>query len=244
MAEIAAPSPDDELQNQPATEANELQSQPAAEASDGDAASTPVIEGAASEAAAVEPETAAAAEAIETAPAEPAAPSLEPASPAPEAELEPEPEPEPVATAPIAPPEPIETSITEPDVTSEPTIASTIDVPASATAGADGDGGGEWALLQEKVGAWLSSGQLQQQWRAARQPLSLLAGLIALLLVLRIYGALLGVLDSLPLIPGLLELVGVIVVVRFSLTRLVRSDERSSLIQGLQQRWKAFRGKG
>ena len=68
--------------------------------------------------------------------------------------------------------------------------------------------------------------------------------MIALLLVLRIYGALLGVLDSLPLIPGLLELVGVIVVVRFSLTRLVRSDERSSLIQGLQQRWKAFRGKG
>ena len=247
MAEIVAPTPDDELQNQPATEANDLQSQPAAEASDGDAAATPVIEGAASEAAAVEPEmAAAAAEAIETAPAEPAAPSLEPASPAPEAELEPEPEPEPepVATAPIAPPEPIETPITEPDVTSEPTIASTIDVPASATAGADGDGGGEWALLQEKVGAWLSSGQLQQQWRAARQPLSLLAGLIALLLVLRIYGALLGVLDSLPLIPGLLELVGVIVVVRFSLTRLVRSDERSSLIQGLQQRWKAFRGKG
>ena len=37
---------------------------------------------------------------------------------------------------------------------------------------------------------------------------------------------------------------GVIAVVRFSLTRLVRSDERQQLIQGLQQRWNSFRGQG
>jgi len=124
-----------------------------------------------------------------------------------------------------------------------PSIASTIEVPASAPAVADGEGG-EWELLVRNVTTWLRSGQLQQQWQTARKPLSLLAGLIALLLALRIYGALLGVLDSLPLIPGLLELVGVITVVRFSLTRLVRSEERQQLIEGLQQRWKSFRGQG
>ena len=43
---------------------------------------------------------------------------------------------------------------------------------------------------------------------------------------------------------GALSVVGVIAVVRFSLTRLVRSDERQQLIQGLQQRWKSFRGQG
>ena len=144
---------------------------------------------------------------------------------------------EPVAPAPAVP-----TSVT-PAVIDAPSIASTIEVPASAPAAAEGDGG-EWELLVQKVTTWLSSGQLQEQWQAARKPLSLLAGLIALLLVLRIYSALLAVLDSLPLLPGLLELVGVIAVVRFSLTRLVRSDERQQLIQGLQQRWKSFRGQG
>lgn len=124
-----------------------------------------------------------------------------------------------------------------------PSIASTIEVPASAPASSDSEGG-EWALLVQKLSAWLSSGQLQQQWQSARSPLSLLAGLIALLLVLRIYSALLGVIEGLPLLPGLLELVGVVTVVRFSLTRLVRSDERQQLITGLQQRWKSFRGQG
>ena len=49
--------------------------------------------------------------------------------------------------------------------------------------------------------------------------------------------------DSFPLAPGLLELVGGIAVVRFGLVKLVRSQERRALIEGLQQRWKAFQGK-
>lgn len=254
MAEIAAPTPDDEQQNQPA-----------AEGSIGDAASTTSPNGGDApmgEADREEPSTVAEDNTVaeartlgeDNALAEdnavapeassmPAEPSLivEPEPPA----ADPISEPEPIALAPIIEPTPEPTPApTAPTaVSGEPTVASTIEVPASATAAADADGG-EWALLQEKVGAWLNSGQLQQQWQAARQPLSLLAGLIALLLVVRIYSALLGVLEGLPLIPGLLELVGVIVVARFSLTRLVRSDERRSLLTGLQARWKAFRGKG
>jgi hypothetical protein len=73
--------------------------------------------------------------------------------------------------------------------------------------------------------------------------LSLLAGLIALLLVLRVYSGLVNVLDSLPLLPGLLELVGLITVVQFSLTKLVRSDDRRQVISGLQQRWQSFKGR-
>jgi hypothetical protein len=103
--------------------------------------------------------------------------------------------------------------------------------------------GGEWDLLVSKVQAWLASGQLQQQWQTARTPLSLLAGLIALLLVLRIYGALLAVLDSIPLLPGLLELAGLIAVIQFGLTRLVRSTDRRQVIDGLRQRWQSFRGR-
>ena len=149
----------------------------------------------------------------------------------PTVEVAPEPEPAPVPAA-------------EQLNTWTPQVASTTDVPASPTAVAtanDGEGG-EWELLVEKVKQWIASGQLQQQWQTARTPITLVAGLIGLLLVLRIYGGLLGVVESVPLLPGLLELVGVISVVRFSLTRLVKSDDRNQVIDGLKQRWSSFRG--
>ncbi|MGA0161895.1 MAG: CAAD domain-containing protein [Vulcanococcus sp.] len=167
-------------------------------------------------------------ELIETEPETAAEPTVEVA---PEPEPTPAPEPEPVAAA-------------EPVNAWTPQVASTTDVPASPTAVAtatEGEGG-EWELLVEKVKQWIASGQLQQQWQTARTPITLVAGLIGLLLVLRIYGALLGVVESVPLLPGLLELVGVISVVRFSLTRLVKSDDRHQVIDGLKQRWSSFRG--
>jgi hypothetical protein len=147
------------------------------------------------------------------------------------------------ATAEPANPEP---TPEPPAPTDIPTVASTLEVPASpqlATPAADQDGG-EWELLVEKVRTWISSGQLQEQWQSARTPLSLLAGLIAVLLVLRVYSAVLGVLDSIPLLPGLLELAGLVAVVQFSLTRLVRSNDRREVIEGLKQRWQSFRGRG
>ena len=70
--------------------------------------------------------------------------------------------------------------------------------------------------------------------------MSLLAGLIALLLVLRVYSAVLGVLDSIPLLSGLLELAGLVAVLQFSLTRLVRSNDRREVIVGLKQRGFCF----
>ena len=151
-------------------------------------------------------------------------------------------QPVPAAPEPAPLPEPVVLPITPPAV---PTVATTIDLPArgdSTCAGPTGEGG-EWALLLSKLQAWLGSGQLQAQLQAARTPFTLVAGLIALLVVLQIYGALLAVINSFPLAPGLLELVGVIAVVRFGLVKLVRSQERRALIEGLQQRWKAFQGK-
>ena len=155
----------------------------------------------------------------EEAPPVPAAVLEEPAAP----KTEPEPEPEPANVW-------------------TPQVASTTDVPASPAAVSSEGEGGEWELLVEKVKQWIASGQLQQQWETARTPITLLAGLIAVLVVLRIYSSLLGVLESLPLLPGLLELVGVISVVRFSLTRLVKSSDRHEVIDGLKQRWSSFRG--
>ncbi len=162
------------------------------------------------------------------------APDQEPPTAAPEAPVEP------IAAAPVTPP-PVPTA---PVATDTPTVASTLEVPArSEVAAIPNEEGGEWDLLVQKLRNWISSGQLQEQWQSARTPLSLLAGLIAVLLVLRVYSAVLGVLDSIPLLPGLLELAGLVAVVHFSLTRLVRSNDRREVINSLKQRWKSFRGR-
>lgn len=245
MADVAAPTPDNDQQppHQPQAAADASLNEAPAEA-------VPAAElEAAEEVEAAATVSEAAAEAVEPTGVEPTEVAPTEAAPVEAAPVQedvvvtatPPTEPEPVATG-VVPAEPVITPSEAP--LAMPSVASTIEVPASAPGGGTSGEGGEWELLLEKLRQWIGSGQLQEQWQASRTPLSLLAGLIALLLVLRLYGALLAVIDSLPLLPGLLELAGLIAVVQFSLTRLVRSEERRSLIQGLQQRWKSFRGQG
>jgi hypothetical protein len=136
----------------------------------------------------------------------------------------------------------------------EPSVATTLVVaptpgPLATQPGpsADGDGngeGGEWELLLQKLRQWLNQGELQSLWSQARKPVTLLAALVGLLLVLRVYNAVLGALDTLPLVPGLLELAGVVWSVRYGVPKLLRSSERERLLSGVSNRWKAFRGKG
>jgi hypothetical protein len=131
----------------------------------------------------------------------------------------------------------------EPTAPPQPSVAATLTAePREATSEADGEGG-EWDLLLQKLAQWLNQNELQTLWAQASKPVTALAALVGLLLVLRIYSALLGALDSLPLVPGLLELAGVVWVVRYGVPKLLRSSERERLLGGLNQRWKAFRGK-
>lgn len=124
-----------------------------------------------------------------------------------------------------------------------PTVASTITVPPSAPSGQPGGAeGGEWDLLVSKVRDWFASGQAATLWAQSRTPVVALAALVAALVVLRVYGALIDAIDSLPLLPGLLELTGVIWLLRYGAPRLVRSSDRQQLVDGLRNRWEAFRG--
>jgi hypothetical protein len=125
-----------------------------------------------------------------------------------------------------------------------PELESITIVPATGGDEAAAEGGGEWELLIGKVQAWLGQGKLQALWDQARNPLSLILAAAALLVVLRVYSALLSAIDSLPLIPGLLELVGVIWAVRFGVPKLVQRSQREELISNIQQRWETFRGRG
>lgn len=195
------------------TEATEASGTPATEA-----ASEPVVEAdvAAAEEAATEPTPP---PSLETVAVEAAIP--EPATPAPAAEA-------PAAAEPAPP---------------QPELESSTTLPALGGDAASSEDGGEWDLLVAKVRDWLASGQLQSLWLQAKTPLTLTLALVGLLLVLRVYSALLGALDSLPLVPGLLELVGVIWAVRLGLPKLIQRSQREQLLGDLQQRWQRFTGR-
>ncbi len=144
------------------------------------------------------------------------------------------------AAAPVEPPATSPPPAPSPAL--DPSIAATITVPPLEGADAADAEGGEWALLSGKLQDWLASGELQRIWQQARTPLTALLALVAVVLVLRLYASLLGALNGLPLVPGLLELVGVIWVVRQGLPKLLRSSERRELVAGLKQRWESFLG--
>jgi hypothetical protein len=102
--------------------------------------------------------------------------------------------------------------------------------------------GGEWQLLVAKLRAWWDSGELQSLWLGSRRPLTLLVGLLVALSVVQVGSAVLEAVGSVPLLPGLLELVGLVWVLRHGAPRLLRSQDRHRLLTDLNQRWRVFRG--
>jgi hypothetical protein len=141
-----------------------------------------------------------------------------------------------VAAAIPAPPEPAPSPQPEP-----PGIATSVVVPP-LPAGEAGEGG-EWDLLRDKLGTWFDGADLQGRWENLGGPLRAAGLLLAAVVLLRLYSALLETLGELPLLPRLLQLVGLLSVAQFGLTRLVRSSERERILTSWRQRWNDFRGR-
>ena len=121
-------------------------------------------------------------------------------------------------------------------------IAERIQVAATASTDDTTSGGGEWDLLSSKVRQWWDDNNLVELWQRSRRPLFLLAGLIGLTLLIRIYSGILEAIASIPLAPRLFELVGLGWVIWFSTTRLIRSEERKALLANVGGIWAAFKG--
>lgn len=123
-----------------------------------------------------------------------------------------------------------------------PGVASVLEVPPLAAETPAGEGG-EWDLLIGKLQAWLTEINLVGQWDRIRGPLKGVAILIAVLIALRAYSAVVGTIASIPLFSGLLELVGAIAFGRFAWDNLLRTQERQKLFAAWQQRWSDFSGR-
>jgi hypothetical protein len=160
----------------------------------------------------------------------------------------PAPEPEPVRPAtPITPDPPTdqESAVSSiPVPAASDAIAERIQVAATTSSSTDENSskGGEWDLLSAKVQQWWDDNNLVDLWQRSRRPLFLLAALIGLTLLIRIYSGILAAIASIPLAPRLFELVGLGWVIWFSVTRLIRSEERKALLANVGGIWSAFRG--
>jgi hypothetical protein len=192
-----------------------------------------------------------------TASSEEATARPEPAAPPPAPEPEPTPAPAPAAT-PIEPasvfpaPVPAPSRAAEPSeipadpTPSEaqpeaPTIAATLEVPPLP--GADTEEGGEFDLLVSKLRTWLNEADLAGRWQQLRGPLKGVALLLALILGLRLYARVVGTIDGIPLVSGLLELTGLIYLLWFTTTRLLRTSERQRVLSEWNRRWQDFSGR-
>ena len=156
----------------------------------------------------------------------------------------------PIAT-PVTPP--ISSPVSSPATTPENTVkiaAETAQTPApntiqtSVVIPAEEPEGGEWQLLLAKLNDWLGGGKAAELWGQSKGPLKAFGLAILALLLLRLLGAVLGTLDALPLVPGLLQLVGLLWLALGAGPRLLRSEERKKLMSTTQDAWKSFSGRG
>ena len=160
-------------------------------------------------------------------------------TPTPEPTPAPTPEPEPTPAA-TPGPTPAPTPTPTPAPTPDPVIASTVSIPAQESSDQDG---GEWELLVGKVKDWLEQNDLAELWAKAQLPLRVVGGLIVFSLVATVYSGVLSTINSLPLVPGLLELAGVIWLVNFALRNLVRNNDRDTFIKGARSTWSRVTGR-
>ena len=110
------------------------------------------------------------------------------------------------------------------------------------------DQGEELKLLLEKLrnffklSNWIKQDDQTSQWQKLRRPVLLIAALITLVIFVRIYGGILSTIESVPLAPSLFEMAGILWLTWFSITRLIRSEDRQDVISRVRTRWEAFRG--
>jgi hypothetical protein len=121
-------------------------------------------------------------------------------------------------------------------------ILETVELPAATDAGS-AEPGGEWQELLDRLNGWLGEGRVSEVWQQSQRPLKALGAALALLLVLRLLGSVLGALDGVPMLPRLLQLVGLIWLGLYSSRNLVRSDSRQRLLARVDGIWRSVVGR-
>ena len=124
--------------------------------------------------------------------------------------------------------------------TARPAIGSSVHVPPLE--GESGEGG-EWDLLTGKLRDWFHRNDLGGQWDRLGGPLRASGLLVGGLILIKLYEALLETLDDIPLLPRLLQLAGLLYLLNFGFTHLIKSQDRENLINSWKKSWHDFTGR-
>jgi len=113
----------------------------------------------------------------------------------------------------------------------------------SAPANPEATEGGEWQELLSVLNNWLGEGKIKQIWEQSQSPIKAVGLAIVVLILLKLVGAVLGTLDGIPMLPKLLELVGLIWIGLFAGQKLIKRSERKAFFNQLSGTWQSFTGK-
>jgi hypothetical protein len=103
--------------------------------------------------------------------------------------------------------------------------------------------GGEWQLLRGRLNQWLATVDAAALWQGLQTPLRAAGLLLAGLVLLKVYGAILETIAAVPTLSGWLELVGLVWLVRFSMGHLLHREDRDRTLAALTTRWRGFLGR-
>jgi len=99
----------------------------------------------------------------------------------------------------------------------------------------------EWRVFIRKIQAWLGREKnLSGQLNYLINPSKLIIGLGVLAICLKAYTTILKAASEIPLAPTLFEVIGTLSLLRFSITRLLRKQDRQQFFSEVSGRWRAF----
>ena len=99
----------------------------------------------------------------------------------------------------------------------------------------------EWKVVLNKIQGWLGttkkfSDQLDEFFNPSI--LILVLGVIAI--CLKAYSTILNAIDDIPLAASIFEVIGTLWLTRFSITRLLRKQDRQEFFSAANRRWRTF----
>ena len=99
----------------------------------------------------------------------------------------------------------------------------------------------EWKVVLNKIQAWLgTTKKISDQLDEFFNPSILILVLGVIAICLKAYSTILNAIDDIPLAASIFEVIGTLWLTRFSITRLLRKQDRQEFFSEANRRWRNF----
>lgn len=99
----------------------------------------------------------------------------------------------------------------------------------------------EWKVVLNKIQAWLgTTKKISDQLDEFFNPSILILVLGVIAICLKAYSTILNAIDDIPLAASIFEVIGTLWLTKFSITRLLRKQDRQEFFSEANRRWRNF----